>query len=43
MANLGVSLTISEMLIISLKESNVYNNLSLKKRINLLNTEVIAM
>ena len=42
-ANLGVSPIISEMLIISLKESNVYNNLSLKNRINLLNTEVIAM
>ena len=43
MANLGVSPIISEMLITSLKESNVYNNISLKKRINLLNTEVIAM
>ena len=43
MTNLGVSPIISEMLIISLKESNAYNNLSLKNRINLLNTEVIAM
>ena len=43
MANLGLSPFISEMIIISLKESNGYNNLSLKKRINLLGTEVIAM
>ena len=43
MANLGLSPFISEMIIISLKESNGYNNLSLKKRINLFSTEVIAM
>ena len=32
-----------EMPMISLKESNVNNNLSLEERVNWLNTEVIAM
>ena len=34
---------IAEASVISSKESNVNNNLSLEKRVNLLNTEVIAM
>ena len=42
-ATLVVSPLICEMPILSLKESNVNNNLSLEERINLLNTEVITM
>ena len=43
MATPVASPLICEAPIVSSKESNTYNNLSFKKRVNLLKTEVVAM